>query len=129
MGIVFICLIALSIALFITSFYLKDPYKLIQEEVDNLSLQYHQELYQVKKKLKVLEEELLVNEVELPPSVSNNKFSSSEKRAIHEIIKNQVRALAQQGTPIDQIAVQASLSIEEVQSILAEFALNGEKYE
>jgi hypothetical protein len=127
MGTIFISLFFLSLLLFLLSFFLKDPYKQLEEEIDQLSMQQLQEMYQIKKKLKVLEEELLVSDVELFPPLS--QYSSSNKKEIHEIIKNQVWSLAKQGTPIEQIAKQSSLPINEVQTILTEFAFKGEKYE
>jgi len=127
LGTIFITLFILSLLLFLLSFFLKDPYKQLEEEIDQLSMQQLQEMYQIKKKLKVLEEELLVSDVDLSPPLS--QFASSNKREIHEIIKNQVWSLAKQGTSMDQIAKQSSLPIKEVQAILTEFRFRGEKYE
>jgi hypothetical protein len=123
---VFIILLIAALLLFFLSFFLKDPYKQLREEVDQLSMQQLQEIYQIKKKLKILEEELLISEVELSPPLSMDLSYSSEKKAIHDIIKNQVWSLAQQGTPIKQIAEQSSLTIGEVQTIITEFSLKDE---
>ncbi|MCQ6273693.1 hypothetical protein JMM81_01715 [Bacillus sp. V3B] len=127
MGTILISLFIFSILLFLTSFFLKDPYKEIREEIDQLSMQQLQELYQIKKKLKVLEEELLINDIELSPPLS--QMGSSDKKIVHDIIKNQVWSLAQQGTPIEQIAKLSSLPVQDVQGILMEFSFRGEKYE
>jgi len=125
--ILFTSLLVLAVILFFLSFFLKDPYKELREEVDHLSIQQVQELYQIKKKLKILEEELLVNDMDLSPLFS--PAPKTERKAVHEIIKNQVWALAGQGTPIEQIAKQSSLTLQDVQSILMEFKFKGEKYE
>lgn len=125
--VLFISLLVLALILFLLSFFLKDPYKELREEIDHLSMQQLQELYQVKKKLKVLEEELLVNEIELSPSIA--QIPVTEKKVVHDIIKNQVWSLANQGTPIEQIAQLSSLPIQDVQSILMEFAFRGKKHE
>lgn len=109
-------LLGFSILLLLGSFFQKDPYKELKEEIDQLTLQHVQELYQVKKKLKILEEELLINNDDF--SFSSN---SSSKRDINKIIKNQVWALAQQGKPVEQIASQSSLSAEDVYFILQEY--------
>lgn len=119
-------LLGVSVLLIILSFVQRDPIKELKDEVDQFTLQQVQDLYQIKKKLKVLEEELLLNEVEtsgtLFPSAPNHK-------EIHEIIKNQVIALAQQGKPIDQIALQSSLSLEDVYQILKDPKNRGNSYE
>ncbi len=118
MGIIIILLLGFSLLLFLVSFFQKDPYKELKEEVDQLTLQHVQELYQMKQRLRILEEELLV---------SDDHFTSFTKTSneIHDIIKNQVLALAQQGKQIEQIASQSSLAIDDVYRILKEYSDSG----
>lgn len=122
MGIMMLSLLGFSILLLVVSFMQKDPYKELKEEIDQLTLQQVQELYQIKQKLKILEEELLISSDDFssPPVSKNN-------RDIHNIIKNQVWALAQQGKPIEQIASQSSLAREDVYSILQEYSQRGKQ--
>ena len=127
MNTILIILAIFAVFLLILSFFMKDPYKELREEIDQLSIQQLQEMYVIKKKLKVLEEELLINDLNMTPSLQH--YSPAEKSTVHDIIKNQVRALAKQGIPLEQIAKQSSLSVEEVQTILMEFAFRGEKDE
>jgi Mor family transcriptional regulator len=122
MGYIIISLVALAAILFILSFFLKDPYMELREELDQLTIQQIQDLYQIKKKLKVLEEELLVNDSILDKQSSFN----TGKKQIHDIIKNQVWSLAQQGMDLNQIAKQSSLSTHEVQEIINEFVDKGQ---
>lgn len=122
MGSIILILVALAALLFGLSFFLKDPYKELREEIDQLTIQQIQDLYHIKKKLKVLEEELLVNDSILEKQSS---FTSGKKQ-IHDIIKNQVWSLAQQGMDINQIAKQSSLSNQEVQEIISEFVDKGQ---
>ncbi|WP_075982307.1 hypothetical protein [Bacillus massilinigeriensis] len=128
MQFLFIGLLAFSVLLFIISIFAKDPVKALREEIDQLSMQQLQELYQIKKKMKVLEEELLVSEGEMSsiasPGSSVQSFSNGKKQ-IHEIIKNQVISLAGQGLSIDQISKQSSLSKEDVQAIIQEYMGRG----
>ncbi|MCM3122412.1 hypothetical protein QNH36_16755 [Mesobacillus sp. AQ2] len=122
MGYIIISLVVLAALLFALSFFLKDPYKELREEIDQLTIQQIQDLYQIKKKLKVLEEELLVGDANLDRQSSFN----TGKKQIHEIIKNQVWSLAQQGMDLNQIAKQSSLSTQEVQEIINEFVDKGQ---
>lgn len=122
---ILISLFLISLLLFILSFFIKDPYKEIKEELDQLSIQQLQEIYQIKKKLKILEEELLVSDIELTPPLSS--VAPVEKSDVHDIIKNQVWSLFKQGVPVEQIAKQSSLKKNEVQAIIMEFKFNGEK--
>ncbi|HJV17519.1 MAG TPA: hypothetical protein VJ546_09085, partial [Bacillales bacterium] len=76
--------------------------------------------------IKILEEELLITDDDL----STTKIPVMRKqREIHDIIKNQVWALAQQGKPIEQIAAQSSLSVDEVYAILKENTNRGLNHE
>jgi hypothetical protein len=118
---ILISLIIIALILWILSFFLKDPYKQLREEMDQLFMQQLEEIYHIKKKLKVLEEELLINDIAFTPPTPHVQFNAAAKSSVHEIIKNQVWSLARQGIPLKQIAEQASLSLYEVQAILAEF--------
>ncbi|KAB2338523.1 hypothetical protein F7731_02885 [Cytobacillus depressus] len=118
---IMIGLLAFSLILLIISVFMKDPYKSIREELDQLSIQHIQDLYIVKKKLKVLEEELLVNDADFPfQSSTQTPTVKNQKKEIHEIIKNQVCSLVQQGLTVEQIARQSSLSPSEVEWIISE---------
>lgn len=118
-------LLIFSILLFVVSLFLKDPYKEIKNELDQISMQQIQELYQIKRKIKILEEELLIDDVDYQLAI---KQPPTIKKEIHAIIKNQVWSLSQQGVSVDQIAKQASLSKEDVQQIIHEFS-KGDSYE
>lgn len=125
MLIVTLALLGVSLLLLILSFFLRDPIKDLRDEIDQLSIQQVQELYKIKKKLKVLEEELMIGEEDFSfkPSSSikeTNTILSENAQPIHAIIKNQVWTLAASGVPIDQIANQSSLSISQVQYIINE---------
>lgn len=126
MGTIMLGLLGFSLLLLLFSFFQRDPYKELKEEVDQLTLQQVQEVYQMKKKIKILEEELLITDDDL----STTKIPVMRKqREIHDIIKNQVWALAQQGKPIEQIAAQSSLSVDEVYAILKENTNRGLNHE
>jgi uncharacterized protein YigA (DUF484 family) len=56
---ILIVLISLSILLFVLSFFKKDRVTELEKQMEALTIQMMQENYQLKKRLKVLEEELL----------------------------------------------------------------------
>ncbi len=121
-----ISLLALSLILFIVSFFLKDTYKILREEIDQLSMTHIQELYMIKKKIKVLEEEILISDESFQPALSVRQPEfDTEKKGVHEIIKNQVWSLVQRGLSVEQIARQSSLTPSEVESILSEMIRRG----
>lgn len=122
---IIIALLALSVFLLFLSFFLKDPNKELKAEFDQFSMQQIQELYQIKRKLKVFEEEFLVEDSHFSPhfSIESSEVQTNE---IHAVIKNQIWSLAQQGLSTEQIAKRSSLSEEDVRIILKEF--QGEYY-
>lgn len=121
-------LLGIAVLLFIVSLFMKDPYKKLQEDIDQLSIQQVQEIYKIKKKLKVLEEELLIDEVDMNPALpvaDRQPVADNSANPIHAIIKNQVWSLASQGVSIEKIASQSSLSTAQVQQIITEGVKKG----
>ncbi|WP_203361747.1 hypothetical protein [Bacillus sp. REN10] len=105
-------LAAAAVIFFLLSLFQKDRYKQLSKEVDDLSMQHLQESYQLKQKIKILEEELFLDD-----SFELNKEIATEPN-VSAIIKNQVISLYYQGTHIDAIAKQSSLSTKQVKQIL-----------
>lgn len=112
---VIISLLSLSILLFIISFFQKDRYKTLENDVEELSMNFLQENYTLKKRLKVLEEELLMDE---GPVFQSAPTQNRPKKQVHEIVKNQVLALHSQGMNLEQIAKQSALPVSDVQDII-----------
>ncbi|GIN85478.1 hypothetical protein J6TS2_18640 [Heyndrickxia sporothermodurans] len=116
MSTLIILLLILSILLFIVSFFQKDQTSNLKKEMDDLSMNLYQETYQINKKIKVLEEELLVDD-----QMMKKELSKSTKPIVNEILKNQVIALFKQGLSVEQIAKQSALAQSEVKNVIAEF--------
>jgi uncharacterized protein YoxC len=57
-----VTVVVVAIALFILSFFMNDRFEKIESEIEQLSMSTMQDTYQLKKKVKVLEEELLTEE-------------------------------------------------------------------
>ncbi|WP_062355848.1 hypothetical protein [Bacillus kwashiorkori] len=60
MNTILFLLAIIGIALFIISFFIPDATKEIKKEVEHLTLQWYEESYKMKKRIKILEEELLL---------------------------------------------------------------------
>lgn len=126
MFLLMIILLGVSLLLLLISFFLRDPIKDLRNDMDQLSIQQVQEIYKIKKKLKVLEEELMLgdgefNSIHTPMNIPNSEaLYTPSVDSVHAIIKHQVWTLAGQGVPLDQIATQSSLSIAQVQQIIKE---------
>ncbi|MFB1080668.1 hypothetical protein [Jeotgalibacillus sp. JSM ZJ347] len=100
----------LGLILFIISFFLKDHSKEAEEELQELSMNLYQELSQLKKRTKALEEELMIE-----PAPGQKK---AKPKQINEILINQVLSLHKQGMKPDQISALSSLHIDDVRQIL-----------
>ncbi|KIL44404.1 hypothetical protein [Jeotgalibacillus soli] len=108
----------IAVLLFIFSFFLKDRTKKTEEELEELSMNLYQEMYQLKKRIRILEEEMMVDTKLVVSKTSSMKQRTNISKPINEIILNQVLALHKQGLPLDQIVRLSSLSKEEVQTII-----------
>ncbi len=105
-----ITLLAIAIILLVASFYGKDRIKQMQEEMEQLSLSVIQETYLLKKKIKVLEEELLTNDIDYdmgPPQTSAMSLSNSS-----------ILSLFDKGLSYEEIGKKTNLPVEEVRLIL-----------
>ncbi|MGM0842047.1 MAG: helix-turn-helix domain-containing protein [Bacillota bacterium] len=113
MDLLFIGLVSFSILLLVISFFQRDRYRDIEKDMEELSMNVLQEHYQLKKRIRVLEEELMLDGDALL------KRTAPIRKPIHEVVKNQVIALYQQGIPVEQIAKQSALSKTEVQQLIS----------
>lgn len=110
MTIVVISLLSVAVVLIIISLFLNDRYAELEEQIEQVSISAMQDTYQLNKKIKVLEEELLTEN--LPTS---NETSNVEKKPL---LIQKVVHLNLQGYSIEDIAQRTDLSPNDVQAIL-----------
>lgn len=58
-----LALIGVAVVLFIISFFLNDKFAELESQIEQFSITTMQDTYQMKKKIKVLEEELLTGDI------------------------------------------------------------------
>ncbi|MBO1000573.1 hypothetical protein IOC57_22870 [Bacillus sp. SD075] len=121
-----ILLFSLAIVLLILSFFGKDKVAKLEEDLEQMTLTYMQDIYQLKKKVKILEEEFVIPDGPVPPVKNKPTVNSTDIEPIHEILKSQVLSLYSQGLSLDQIARQSSLSKEQTVSVIEQQRLRGE---
>lgn len=102
----------IGIGLILFSLVMKSPVKRLEKEIEDLSIDYYQDVNQLKRRLKIVEEELMID-----PKLSliSNKQMI---KPIHEILVNQVLALHQQGYNDKEISKRSTLSIEQVRTVI-----------
>lgn len=121
-----ILLFSLAIVLLIISFFGKDKVAKLEEDLEQMTLTYMQDIYQLKKKVKVLEEEFVIQDAPVPSVKDQSTVTSNDIEPIHEILKSQVVSLYSQGLTLDQIARQSSLTKEQTISVIEQQRLRGE---
>ncbi|MGD6832266.1 hypothetical protein ACQCT5_08885 [Sutcliffiella halmapala] len=116
-----ILLIAIAAGLIALSFFVGDKYSELQEEVEQLSLDVVQDKYKLERKIKVLEEELLIGAAPL------HTKKVQEKKAAHQDVSQEdvTISLFKKGYTASQISQFTSTSIEKVESVLQSAKLKG----
>ncbi|PRS38963.1 hypothetical protein C6W19_09065 [Bacillus sp. RJGP41] len=121
-----VLLFSLAIVLLIISFFGKDKVAKLEEDLEQMTLTYMQDIYQLKKKMKILEEEFVIQDDPVPSVKDQSTVTSNDTEPIHEILKSQVLSLYSQGLTLDQIARQSSLTKEQTISVIEQQRLRGE---
>ncbi|KZZ86323.1 MULTISPECIES: hypothetical protein [Bacillaceae] len=108
MEIVIVVLLVAAIALLVYSFTKKDKVQEIEKDLDQLQLSAMQEIYKLKKKIKVLEEEILQDDIQ----------SLSQEEQLDYHIEKKVVAKYKHGMTVDAIAKSENISVKQVQAII-----------
>ncbi|WP_026569946.1 MULTISPECIES: hypothetical protein [Sediminibacillus] len=109
-------LLAVSIILLILSFFMNDRFKDIEQQLEQLSISSMQESYQMKKKLRILEEELLADDMDFMENT--NPASQGTTPPMYQTILE----LNHQGKSVEQIARETSLNEHDIHSIIKQFS-------
>ncbi|USK69217.1 hypothetical protein [Peribacillus asahii] len=126
---IILSLFSLAIVLLLISFIKKDKVAKLEEELEQVTLTHMQDIFQLKKKVKILEEELLIQDEPKYRSTSVPYQPLSTTQPINEIIKSQVAALYRQGRSLEQIEKQSTLTKEQIIQVIEEQGLRGLEHE
>ncbi|MDV2683173.1 hypothetical protein AB3N04_03570 [Alkalihalophilus sp. As8PL] len=102
-------LLVIAILLFVLSFFRKDKATEVERQMENFSITLMQEIYQLKKKIRILEEELLVSSDQAPTKA---RSASTQK------LQAEVESLHQKGYTLEIISEKTGLTPLEVERIL-----------
>ena len=122
-------LMAVGIVCIVLSFFMKDRTKKLENDVEDLSINIYQETNTLKRRLKVVEEELLLDGPMKMPKVAQKAYQSSAKpsmppentqalKPINSILVSQVLALSKQGLSVEEIQKRSTLSPEQILHII-----------
>jgi len=110
---IFVTIIAIGLVLFISSFFVKNKLSDLENQLEQFSISTMQDTYQMKKKIKILEEELLTETISenaatsIPPSVQDKPLLIQKVYHLHN-----------QGFSTEDISKQTNLNSHDVQTIL-----------
>ncbi|MBM7569663.1 hypothetical protein [Aquibacillus albus] len=105
-----ICLFTTSILLLFLSFFMKDRFKSIEDQLEQVSISTLQETYQLQKKVKILEEELLSDDI---THFKSQPLEGNKTPLMKKIIRMHIDGLS-----IQDIAKETKLSEYDVHSII-----------
>lgn len=109
-----IILLVIGLISLLASFLVGNNSRKYEDELEKVSISLHQETSGLKKRLKAVEEELMIGVTPTPIRPKN----SERPKPVHEIIINQILSLHAQGYSIKEIAKRSSLSDAEVAAVL-----------
>ncbi len=110
---IFVTIVVIGLVLLISSFFMNDKISNLEEQLEQFSISTMQDTYQIKQKIKILEEELLTDNIQdegaadIPPSLKDKP-----------LLIQKVYHLHQQGYSIEDISEQTDLSTHDIQTIL-----------
>lgn len=100
-----------GILLVVVSFIMQYKHRQENDEIEKVSISLHRETNALKKRLQIIEEELMITQ---NPAHSKE----AEQKKVHEIIVNQILSLHSQGFALDDIAKRSSLTTADVMRVL-----------
>jgi hypothetical protein len=119
-------LLSFAILLLLLSFSKKDKLKVLENQVEQLSINVLQDSYQLKKRMKILEEELLIHdEVLNKPSPTKQTEFIQPKDSNYKNERERIFSLYKRGLSYDEIAKKSTLTTEEVRIILEHVGMRG----
>ena len=107
-------IIVIAIVLWIITFFMQDRVKQLEDQFEQFSISSLQETYQLKKKINVLEEELLIDDLSVENTMTSNQLQTTP-------MMNKIKELHQQGYDSEDIAKQVDLNEFDVVSIIKQF--------
>lgn len=140
-----ILLMSIGILLIFVSFFFKNSSQKIEKDVEELSISIFQETNNLKRRMKIVEEELLLEpefqvkskSAPSPQQVQSPKVqqvmqavqqaaqaskvtsTTTQTKPIHQIIVSQVLELNKQGLSVADISIRSNLTEEQVRQVIA----------
>jgi len=103
-----IILLTIGVVLIACSFFIKDRNR-VEKDVEELSINLFEETNKLNRRLKIVEEELMIDTQPVVAKTAPPGRDTVPKQQVHEIIVNQILALHKQGYRVNEISKRSSL--------------------
>ena len=113
-----IILLIIGLISIVASFFIGNYSAKYADELEKVSISLHEETSSLKKRLKAVEEEMMIGVGPMPISSKASRKNLPKPKPVHDIIVNQILSLHAQGYSINDIANRASLASEDVIAVL-----------
>lgn len=117
-------LIIIGAIIVIISFFIGNTSKSTEKDLEQLTLSFYNENDQLKRRIKVIEEELLLSSKSPVNQTTTKKSAATSISSINKILVSQVLVLHEQGYSMSEIAKRSSLTSDEIISILQQEVTN-----
>ncbi|MFS0575219.1 hypothetical protein AB1K83_06285 [Sporosarcina sp. 179-K 3D1 HS] len=112
-------LLIIGLICVVASFFVGNSKGRYADDLEKISISLHQETNHLKKRLKTVEEELMIG-MGLPrSSIPSANIEKDGPKPVHEIIVNQILSLHAQGYTIGEISKRSSLTNDDVLQVLS----------
>lgn len=102
----------------VASFFIGNFSNKQADELEKVSISLHEETNSLKKRIRVVEEELMISAHPMPSANKRQMTTLPKSKPVHNIIVNQILSLHSQGYSINEIAQRSSLSNVDVTAVL-----------
>lgn len=107
-------IIIIAVILWFISFFMQDKFKQLEDQFEQFSISSLQETYQLKKKIHILEEELLIDDLSVEQTINPTKHQQTP-------VMRKVEELFNQGHDTQYIAKQVNMNEHDVISMIKHF--------
>lgn len=114
-----IILMVAGISCIIASFFIKPKSANLDLKIENVSIAMHEQMNDLQKRMRVIEDELLIPQPLMPKRKHKPKVTKKiVEEPVHAIIVSQILVLHQQGYSLQEIAKRSSLPEAKVVEVL-----------
>lgn len=115
---ILLTILTIALILFILSMFMQDKFSDLENRFEQLSLTSIKENYQIKKKLQILEEELLINDADFDSIDQSTNTLDQKDDKIELPLFKEIHKMHKDGISLDQISKITDLAKNDIKAII-----------